>query len=547
MVKINKVLVKHKIFGIVFIIYLCVGLFCFKHYGISYDEPINRINAIVTTNYLMKTFGISKSKEYNSQAPDLHQWKDRDYGVFFELPLLVFEKILKLNSHEKAQQLYWMRHLLTYLMFSISVIFLYLTAFRITANQILSTLAAIFFILSPRIFAESFYNGKDIICMAFFVITTFYLIRFIELPSLKEAFYLGIFSAISINTRLTAILIPAVAGLWLVIAFLQQEQSRIYLLKVAGFFILVTITFTILFWPYLWEAPLHNFIYAFQSMSRFARFNGLVLFMGERVQASQLPWYYIIGYMVFTIPILYWLLFVIGFSGILYHLITSFKDFFSKKNKIYITFLILFFAPLLAIILFDSITYDGWRQLYFVYGAFILIGLIGLQAIWIPAINGANILAKWSFYGIIFAFTLTTAFWMVQNHPHQNVYFNFLAGNNIEKDFDRDYWGLSYKQALEYIAKNDKRSTITVIANSGPGRFNHFMLNTKDKKRFIVGDISPYRRVQEDSLLTCDYFITEYRVVPDPKPFYKKLYAIKVDNFEIIGIYDGKKQIPSRK
>ena len=45
---------------------------------------------------------------------------------------------------------------------------------------------------------------------------------------------------------------------------------------------------------------------------------------------------------------------------------------------------------------------------------------------------------------------------MIRNHPFQNVYFNnFLSHDEqyLRKNFEMDYWGTSYKQALEYVLK----------------------------------------------------------------------------------------------
>ena len=47
-------------------------------------------------------------------------------------------------------------------------------------------------------------------------------------------------------------------------------------------------------------------------------------------------------------------------------------------------------------------------------------------------------------------------FSMIKHHPFQNVYFNMLAGKEIEKKFEMDYWGLSNKQALDYILKMER-------------------------------------------------------------------------------------------
>ena len=45
---------------------------------------------------------------------------------------------------------------------------------------------------------------------------------------------------------------------------------------------------------------------------------------------------------------------------------------------------------------------------------------------------------------------------MFSYHPHQNVYFNFLAGKKIHEKFENDYWGLSNKQVFEFLLSNIK-------------------------------------------------------------------------------------------
>ena len=58
--------------------------------------------------------------EYVFQEGDkLHSFRDKDYGVTFELPLVMLEKALGL---ETTRDIYMMRHLCTFLMFFISVI-----------------------------------------------------------------------------------------------------------------------------------------------------------------------------------------------------------------------------------------------------------------------------------------------------------------------------------------------------------------------------------------------------------------------------------------
>ena len=63
----------------------------------------------------------------------------------------------------------------------------------------------------------------------------------------------------------------------------------------------------------------------------------------------------------------------------------------------------------------------------------------------------------------ISVFIIQTTFWMIKNHPHQNVYFNIIAQNNFNENFEMDYWGTSNKNVLEYIAKNTKIKLMYII------------------------------------------------------------------------------------
>ena len=78
---------------------------------------------------------------------------------------------------------------------------------------------------------------------------------------------------------------------------------------------------------------------------------------------------------------------------------------------------------------------------------------------------------------------------MIKNHPHQNVYFNFLAGKNIEKKFELDYWGLSNKQAYEYILKNDSDDKILIgTASSNHLRNSKKILTIDERKRISISE-----------------------------------------------------------
>ncbi len=128
--------------------------------------------------------------------------------------------------------------------------------------------------------------------------------------------------------------------------------------------------------------------------------------------------------------------------------------------------MLLFFAPLAAVIILNSALYDGWRHMYFIYAPFLLIAMSGfsrlldlMKEIRVGRGAGAGIFLA----AVMIAGILTTSYSMIRHHPFQNVYFNLLAGNDPGVNFELDYWGLSFRQGLEYIVKNDKRPDNKII------------------------------------------------------------------------------------
>ena len=125
---------------------------------------------------------------------------------------------------------------------------------------------------------------------------------------------------------------------------------------------------------------------------------------------------------------------------------------------------------------------------------------------------------------------MNIASFMIINHPYQNVYFNFLAGKNmsiIKKKFELDYWGLSYKQALEYIVRNDTNKIIKVLPANHPGKINASMLNKIERNKL------EFVRSIDDA----KYFLSNFRWHKEEYPYDNEFYSIKVDGGKIMVVY----------
>jgi hypothetical protein len=85
-------------------------------------------------------------------------------------------------------------------------------------------------------------------------------------------------------------------------------------------------------------------------------------------------------------------------------------------------FLGLFAVPITSAILLHPTVYDGWRQIYFVYPAFLLLAIRGWVAL---SSNDLVLTIRNSLLAVVTAVSIVhTAVWMWQAHPLQNVYFN---------------------------------------------------------------------------------------------------------------------------
>lgn len=165
-------------------------------------------------------------------------------------------------------------------------------------------------------------------------------------------------------------------------------------------------------------------------------------------------------------------------------------------------FLALIVGPLGSVIVLDSVLYDGWRQMYFLYPAFVLVTLRGWVALW----NWRPRALGNAWPAVVAAGTalslLHTAWWMSRAHPYQNVYLNALAGREARMRFDLDYWGLTNREALQFIVDKDQRSSIRVWPGSWtPLATSALMLQWPDRSRIRVVS------AEADA----DYIVTTYR------------------------------------
>ena len=518
---------KNILISIFFIIYFCSGMLITKDYGVSSDEYANRFHGFVTINHVTKKFFPSINKKYikDKNYPELEDHIAKTYGVLFSVPTAIIEVLFKIE--DKKNQ-FLLRHYVNFIIFFISTIFFFKIIIHKYGNWKLALISSILLILSPRIFANSFYNNIDLLFMSLIIIAVYFSLKFFENQNIKNALLCGLFTALIIDIRIPGIII-LVSNVAMLLLINLYYKSLVKNYKPFIVYIISTIFFTVIFWPYLWENTIANFFYAFNQMSNYWR-SVDNLFFGQKLNSLDLPWYYIPSWIIISTPTLYIFFFITG----LIFFIKRIKDFFLKKVEIEffynIYFIGILFSVLISFIYFNSTFYNGWRHAYFLYPFFLLISVDGLFNLFQYV---KNTFIKYIFVIAIVLQLVVTFTWMVKNHPHQYVYFNSFIKGNLTNKIELDYWGLSYKQSLDFLLKKDKSKNIKIYNLSLMRPFYYlFSLDKLQRSRITV-----VKNINDADYLFTNYYLdnTLYDDIFYEK--YKVFFDIKIDESSINTIF----------
>jgi hypothetical protein len=511
--------------------FIAFGLTSYRDYGVSWDENAQMNIGKVNYKYITKR---------NSA---LLTFVNRYYGPFFEVP------IYRLTAALPNPEQVYARHLGIFFVFAMGVITLYLLAYRLFHNSWWSLLTVILLVLSPRILADSFYNSKDIPFMAFFSLAILSIVIFLDAVWSDRRWYLQIgaaaFSALTcasaIDIRIPGVVLIPIASVFLVlIGFCHPKRWKNTIL-IFGVYLLLTLSLVILFWPALWHDPLIELINGFMHMSRYP-WDYSMLYRGQYIQASNPVWHYLPTWISITTPLLQLAGFILGiiclcitalkgFGGIFSSPIRSLLEKLSPDHLVWAIIVGWLVFPLAAVMVFRSVVYDGWRQMYFIYPSILLIAVFGLKTV-CERLSGHFNHSVWLkiFSGIVLtAGLMEPLIFILQYHPYENVYFNVFAGDpsTLRQNFEQDYWGLSYKQGIDFILTHDSSKKIHLAIDDYPGNeYIRYMLTPDQASRFVIG-----------SLKNSDYFITTFRNHPDDYGIGNEFFSVNIRGAKILAVY----------
>ena len=537
---------------------LVTGLFAFDDYGVSWDEQANRSNGAISAIYVNEKFHHALLSEDEIHAkltgirrdadrylPDaqkaaripytartlLTPGVDRSYGVFFELILIAVEALVGLSD---SRSVYLMRHVCTFLLFYMSVVVFYRLTTRRFGHWTLGLIGCTVLILSPVIFAHAFYNSKDLALLSMWIFATYSLLKLLDQWSIRHAVVHAFTSAAAIDIRVAGLALPAIT-LSLFAVHLLTSPGRKAMLKqcVPGLLVYVALLpgLVMLFWPYLWEQPVAHFREAVATLSKVSWWDQQVFYLGTFFNATEVPRHYLPVWILISTPISYSCCFLLGALSFLAALLRNgLHSLYSDPHKRYdLVNVLLFFVPLCTMIVLKIGFFDGWRHAFFVYPAFVSIALLGLLAVVKPLTGAVH--RMWRVPQAILlagllADLLHVGYFMIHNHPHQHVYLNVLAGKDPRRTFELDYWGLSYRQGLEYLLRYDSSSVVKVNVANLPGELNARILKPEQRHRLRFVPLNE-----------ATYFLSNFRSHPQDYEVGREWHAVTVDGMKILAVY----------
>ena len=435
-------------------LFLLAGLALAGDYGLGVDELPQRRIATANLNYILGQGGSSDA---------LHNL----YGVAFELPLLLAERALGLEDYYYIHRL---RLTLTHLFFIVGAFFCYRLACHLFGNRLIAILALLIFLLHPRIYAHSFFNSKDPVFLSMFAIALYLLERAFRRDTTGAFILLGIAAGLLTNLRIMGVMLLAaplaMRGLDLFYAGKGPERKAI--LRTAGLFVLAAGLTWYAATPYAWTNPAG---YLAAGLDLTINHPVLVwqLFQGAWISSQALPPHYNLVWFSITTPPP---LLLLGLAGIALTVARVGRNpgalFRNTRRRFLGLLLAAFLLPPLAAALLGANQHDHWRHFFFLYAPFCLLAAGGLGGLarrfspWRPGPAGV--------YGLVGLGLGLALFQMIQIHPWQHSYFNFLVDRitpeRLRTQYAMDFLQLAYREGLEQLRERHPGETLAALGNN---------------------------------------------------------------------------------
>lgn len=432
-------------------------------------------------------------------------------------------------------------HAYTWLWFMLGVWSVYGFSRDTGHRRMVSCLGALVLYLCPRFFAEGHYNNKDMVLLSLLLCTLWLGVRFLRRPTVLRGVLLSVAGAMAANTKIVGAMGWGLIGLAAVVMVtLDRRWNR----RMAGVAAVTVASFAacyVLLTPACWTEPLAYLRYLVENASGFTRWTGVVVFRGQNIdqQVQRLPWYYLPWMIAVTLP-----LFVLPLAagGQLFVC----KRLWKQKTQALrdpvslalIAASLCWMLPLAAALLLRPTLYNGWRHFYFLFAGLALMAAQGVCGCFrFARRHGGDCSMQYVFLAGLLLHYGWTANGMVQNHPHQYVYYNLLGNENAETEMELDYWNVSDVGALEALLQVERNEQLPLVLGA---RESMSWFGVYDGYSALTAEQQAQLTIEEDANAPYLLYNTTYARIyqTEPPEGYHELLTIESYGLTVCTIYE---------
>lgn len=435
-------------------------------FGVTWDEKARHRYGELVWEFLR---GLRSRSTFETDGGHL-------YGGLFDTICAAVEPYVPLNR-------YVLRHGINAVFGWIGILYSGRLAARLFGRWA-GVMAMVLLAASPRYFADSMNNPKDLPLAAMTMVALYYISTveprwpYMAWPTAAK---IAVSLALALNIRAAALMYLGYLGLLvLALAVSERHTSWSRLADTAGRLAAVTVAVLLLgtaTWPWAQGAPLIRPIEALLGLASFPHASSM-LFAGRVESSVRLPWNYVPWWFLISTP-------PVVLVGAALAAVPGERPRSIRRHALWIVL----FLPLVLVVVRQSTLYDGVRHLLFVYPILVVLAASG----WSATLSAKRPWVSWTAAGLFAAGLMNVLAFHVRSHPNQAVYFNELVGGprGAFARYDMDYWGNCVLEAVAWSAKTARLSGVPIVVSGDP-----WALVQLDAERFRELAFAPPHRGQ---------------------------------------------------
>lgn len=446
------ILRKYGLLIIFLLAYLLLSLLTYKDYGITWDE---RDVYTYGEQYYLHTIG----KPSSFFDRDLGSAQNENLLVLYNhfYPGVIFAINYFISGSREIN--YTNMHLINLCMASFIFIAAYVVLLKKYKKSTTAILGPLFLLLLPRFIGDIPTNVRDVSFAIFFFIAISLIYKLYPNINRFKLIILGLIFGLTQSSRVVGFTLYFIYLTYALLIFYRDNKKitfKIVRKLVIDLIIIgmIALLVNVITSPYLGSNFLVNFINSIKY-SRAISSQGEMLFNGENVIYSDAGLAYLPTLFMITTPIMF--MFLSGYS--FYRLIRN-----KLENNLLLIFWIAIVYSFGLYFVSRPIIFDGIRHFLFLLPLISIVSTIGI----IEIAKTRNKTVKLATVAFIALNSLLVIIQYVRLYPYQYIYFNELIGytSGAYQKYENDYWGASYKEAIQWLVDNQINATDTYTINT---------------------------------------------------------------------------------